>query len=62
MTTLNLTDYACPECGYDGPHLLFPPESPDEPTMAECGDGECGVEWRHAEPEQPAGSASDGGS
>lgn len=53
-TTDALIDEACPECGFDGPHSLFPAETPDEPTMAECGDSECGAEWRHAEPVQPA--------
>jgi hypothetical protein len=27
-----LCDYACPNCGYDGPHHLF------APNEAECGD------------------------
>lgn len=34
-------DYPCPECGYDGPHVVVS----RNPLVVECGDSECGVEF-----------------
>jgi hypothetical protein len=39
MTNGILNDYACPECGYDGPHVLL------DQVLAECGNGECAAEF-----------------
>jgi hypothetical protein len=43
-------DYPCPDCGYEGPHALFPSSDPREPVTAECGDGDCGIEFEIAVP------------
>lgn len=35
MTEHDITDYGCPECGYDGPHTVMDVE--DDVVTAECG-------------------------
>jgi hypothetical protein len=42
-----LNDYACPECGFDGPHIVVANE--DGVAIVECGDTECGIEFEVAD-------------
>jgi hypothetical protein len=34
MTNHTITDYGCPECGYDGPHTIM--ETEDDVVTVEC--------------------------
>ena len=38
-----MTDYGCPECGYDGPHAVL--NLDEGVTIAECGNPECYAEF-----------------
>jgi phage-related protein len=41
-----MTDYPCPECGYEGPHaLLFGGADPTDADVYECGDSACACEF-----------------
>jgi hypothetical protein len=42
-TPAHVTDYACPDCGYDGPHKVW--ERDGELLTVECGDTACAVEF-----------------
>lgn len=39
-----VTDYPCPECGYEGPHHVYFDEGVNQ-YVAECGDILCGIEF-----------------
>lgn len=39
----DVTDYACPECGYDGPHPVL--NTGEWPPLVECGDTACAAEF-----------------
>jgi transcription elongation factor Elf1 len=39
-----MIDYACPECGHDGPHTLVDDTADDEVNTYECGSCYCEFE------------------
>ncbi len=39
----DLSDYPCPECGYDGPHSIL--NRREQSPVVECGDTACGAEF-----------------
>lgn len=38
----DVPEYACPECGYDGPHAVL---NTEWPPVVECGDTKCAAEF-----------------
>jgi hypothetical protein len=40
-----IQDYACPECGFDGPHPVLGYEPDERKYVIECGDAACAAEF-----------------
>lgn len=46
MNTKTIVDYACPECGFDGPHTLVESTHVHGVEVEVCECGKCYAEFR----------------
>jgi len=46
VNTKTIVDYPCPDCGFDGPHMLVDTQTVHGLVVEVCECGKCYVEFR----------------